>query len=570
MFSDKYLIQLQENISYRFSDIFLLEKALTTAGAEGDKESQNSEERDRYDGNRKLANIGDKLLQLVVMVNVFSEGDKRRSDASDAVLSAADKDILEARAKDFEIDKHMKLNPRLRGRPTKTTLSTAVNAIIGAAWQDSQEDMDTARSVIERFGINERSNYYAKPGVRRHQQEAFIGGIMQDVFNELPNLLNNENDFQSSSLVPEITPSTNHTTSRLVSDQTYAYELQAGPELPGLPLRSTSPGAMQERRPKDPESRSKKRKLPHRVSKTTQIENYIRFEQDRCRALGLPLPQADLASTLEADKVAVGDNDLVTLNILYFGIASPESLVTLRDLASVQRRPFTGKLTLPRWDLSPKERVEAIEALNDNVMYMSFLKRCHILELFRSLSGSHKTSDGFVHETIQSISRNPRSQLGNPLVMEDSRISKGMLAQLYPDLDQKSPEYSRKERSVNRLRKIGQRLDLLVQNFGFGMIGLIPLPTDGGEQAFNITDTLLLSTPNNVFGWFVRYLEDRHGEFLRRASDAVSDMLSAIWKGNLDPSKKFGIELVEREQIMGYPKSMALLDRILQSQVLMG
>lgn len=81
MFSDKYLIQLQENISYRFSDIFLLEKALTTAGAEGDKESQNSEERDRYDGNRKLANIGDKLLQLVVMVNVFSEGDKRRSES---------------------------------------------------------------------------------------------------------------------------------------------------------------------------------------------------------------------------------------------------------------------------------------------------------------------------------------------------------------------------------------------------------------------------------------------------------------------------------------------------------
>ncbi|KAH6691805.1 ribonuclease III domain-containing protein [Leptodontidium sp. MPI-SDFR-AT-0119] len=152
MFPEKYLIQLQENIGYMFSDIFLLEKALTTAGAEGNKESPNSEERDKYDGNRKLANIGDKLLQLIVIVNVFSGGDKRRSDASDAVLSAADKDTLEARAKDFEIDKHLKLNLRLRGRPTKTTLSTAVNAIIGAAWQDSQEDMDTARSIIERFG----------------------------------------------------------------------------------------------------------------------------------------------------------------------------------------------------------------------------------------------------------------------------------------------------------------------------------------------------------------------------------------------------------------------------------
>lgn len=123
-------------------------------------------------------------------------------------------------------------------------------------------------------------------------------------------------------------------------------------------------------------------------------------------------------------------------------------------------------------------------------MYMSFLKRCHTLELFRSLSVNHKMSDGFVHETIQSISRNPHSQLGNPLVMEDSRVLKGMLARLYPDLGQNSPEYSRKERFVKKLCKIGQRLDLLVQNFGFGIIGLVPLPMDSGEPAFNITDTL--------------------------------------------------------------------------------
>lgn len=81
MLSDKYLIQLQKDIGHMFSDIFLLEKALTTAGAEGDKESQNCEKRHRYDGNCKLANIGDKLLQLVVMVNVLSEGDKQRSES---------------------------------------------------------------------------------------------------------------------------------------------------------------------------------------------------------------------------------------------------------------------------------------------------------------------------------------------------------------------------------------------------------------------------------------------------------------------------------------------------------
>ncbi|EPE34260.1 RNase III [Glarea lozoyensis ATCC 20868] len=529
MFSDKYLIQLQDSVGYRFNDVYLLEKSLTTAGAEGDKESEDSQERDRYDGNRKLANVGDKLLQLVVMIDVFSRGNQqRRRDASAAI--AANKDILVARAKKFEIDKHLKLNPRLQGRPTKTTLSTAVNAIIGAAWQDSLEDMKTARGVIEHFGqVLIPFIVFSYPKARHHQEEVFINEVTQDIFHDLRGCSNNDDALHSSSDALEIL--------------SFADELPSSPlhaACPEISSRETGKGpvhgqirdySMHDREgevgnrnmtletsrntdsrivassllrrpdntrqngPKDLQSQSKKRKAQQKTlrihtSRTEFVKDYIQSEQERCRALALPMPKRDLGSALKAHGMNVGDNGLAKLNTLYLGIASPESFATLHDLVNVQRRPVTGKPSIPCWNLPLKERVEAIEGLNDDIMYKSFLKRCHILELFTSLSGSHKTSDGFINETNQTLSGDPRSQLGNPLVMEDSKVSKEMLAQLYPGLDRNSPEYSRKERFVNKLRKTGQRLDLLVQKFGFGIIGLVPLPSDGGELAFNITDTM--------------------------------------------------------------------------------
>jgi dsRNA-specific ribonuclease len=65
MVNEKFLIQLQDKIGYRFKDATLLDLALTAPGVEGKKEG-NKEEQDLYNGNRKLAQLGDSLLPLVV------------------------------------------------------------------------------------------------------------------------------------------------------------------------------------------------------------------------------------------------------------------------------------------------------------------------------------------------------------------------------------------------------------------------------------------------------------------------------------------------------------------------
>jgi dsRNA-specific ribonuclease len=58
------LFTLQEAIGYQFNNISLLEKALTAPGAEGVKKGS-PEEHDLYNGNRKLAALGDSILLLV-------------------------------------------------------------------------------------------------------------------------------------------------------------------------------------------------------------------------------------------------------------------------------------------------------------------------------------------------------------------------------------------------------------------------------------------------------------------------------------------------------------------------
>jgi hypothetical protein len=64
--------------------------------------------------------------------------------------------------------------------------------------------------------------------------------------------------------------------------------------------------------------------------------------------------------------------------------------------------------------------------------------------------------------------------------------------ELYPGLDPSSVGYQKKQRFVGNLRNLGQRLDLLVEKFGDGIIGLLPLPVDepAGEPVLNITDSL--------------------------------------------------------------------------------
>jgi dsRNA-specific ribonuclease len=82
MANDGYLFGLQHNIGHMFTDVALLDLALRAPGAEGEKEGT-EEEQKKYDGNRKLAQLGESVIQVFVLEkSLFEEGANRSRCAS--------------------------------------------------------------------------------------------------------------------------------------------------------------------------------------------------------------------------------------------------------------------------------------------------------------------------------------------------------------------------------------------------------------------------------------------------------------------------------------------------------
>jgi hypothetical protein len=232
-----------------------------------------------------------------------------------------------------------------------------------------------------------------------------------------------------------------------------------------------------------------------RPSKPTQLDEYILLEKARCQAVGIPDPETglDLAITQAFNVPPIIDDTITKLKMLYYGIASPESLAGLRELLRVQRQLFAGKEVMPRDNLSPAERVKTIDRLNEKIAYYNLLKRCHVYQLFSDYgAGGQRTSDGFINNTTHSITTRASPQSGNPNHLENSRVTKLILSELYPEFKQDSPEYKKKERFVGDLRKLGERFHLLVEKFDYGILGLLPLPADEptSQPLFSITNSL--------------------------------------------------------------------------------
>jgi hypothetical protein len=242
--------------------------------------------------------------------------------------------------------------------------------------------------------------------------------------------------------------------------------------------------------------KSEKRKRPGSSGgKSAQLDSYILLEKARCQSFGLPCPEEgfNLAINQASNKSMWLEEIMTELKVFYFAIASPASLTALQAIVKVQKRSLGGKLSVPNWNLPLAERMIEIENLGEKMGYISFLRRCHTYQLFvDSNAGSQRTSDGFVNTTTQSISTRPNPGIGNPNNLEDSRVSRLIMKEVYPNLELNSPEYRGKLRFFSRVRKLGQRLDLLVDKFGYGILGLLPLPIDVAaiEPVLNITDNL--------------------------------------------------------------------------------
>ncbi len=241
---------------------------------------------------------------------------------------------------------------------------------------------------------------------------------------------------------------------------------------------------------------TKKRRLStsHAESRQSiQLRYYISLEERRCQSFGLTFPWANIDSMIRASHKSLKDSDLLVLKILFFAIGSPESLVALKDILKAHRTALVDQELKGGHDLPLADRIKAIEEVGPNIAYLVLRRRCHIYQLFSEYSaGNRKTSDGFVIDTTQSISRQKSPKIGNPHNLEDSRIAEQIFKEVYPDLKPDTEIYQKKRRFVQYLRKLGERFDMLVRTFGYGILGLLSWP--GSElyetPALIVTDEL--------------------------------------------------------------------------------
>jgi hypothetical protein len=62
-----------------------------------------------------------------------------------------------------------------------------------------------------------------------------------------------------------------------------------------------------------------------------------------------------------------------------------------------------------------------------------------------------------------------------------------------------------------------------------------------------------------MFKWFVLRLDQLQGSLLREVSAAVSGIVKGIFEGTLDSSKRFGIELLDQEEVTKHPKGSPVI-----------
>ena len=118
----------------------------------------------------------------------------------------------------------------------------------------------------------------------------------------------------------------------------------------------------------------------------------------------------EVGATINGMQSPLGESGLA-IKTLSFVIASPESIVALQEVIMAQRTSNPDKQLMGDCDLSLADRVKAIEDTESEIAYLLFLKRCHTYQLFvDSSKDSRRTSDGFVIDTVQTVSKQAGSR----------------------------------------------------------------------------------------------------------------------------------------------------------------
>ncbi|KAK6591869.1 hypothetical protein H4I96_12146 [Botrytis cinerea] len=438
-----YFRYLEEVLGYHFCAKSMLEKVLTAPGAEGDKYGI-EEDRIKYEGHRLLSTSGMHILPVLASrKRMISESNSGTSNiAKDALQCAVTAKDHVDRATALRLSSNLKLCPRQRGVAAPRTLQRTLFALIGAVWQDSGESSLWTEKLLDVSYFRELTTDLENPE-RANPELSLL---------HRKRLLPAESTNQVPPAMTEIL------------ERNWG-QLQLGQEM--LPVQNSSAIDTPSKKQKTSTNSFKSRQL-------IQLDNYLEQEKQKCRAFGLSFIPMEI-ETVNDSQIPPGESDLAVKSLSLL-IASPQSIVALQEIIKAHRASTAHKQFRDRDNFSLADRVKAIEDAESNIAYRLFLKRCHIHKLFIDCSkGSRRTSDGFVVDTVQSVSKQAGPRRGNPQNLDNAIIAEEIVKEVYPNLNPGTKLYAKKKgihspftqawRTFGRVSK-----KLWLRDFGFACL----------------------------------------------------------------------------------------------------
>ncbi|KAI4190099.1 MAG: hypothetical protein L6R41_001018 [Letrouitia leprolyta] len=563
------LAQLQSILGYQFTNYDKLELALTAAGAD----------EKNHDGNRGMAQMGEKLIGLLLAEIVYEAGGSK-AEINKKTASAITKEYYENVAKTAGIAPDN--DAALPSLENIDTIAIRQRDILN----DELDEISPYRFATSPCLSTVETDNRALTTFESHTSH--LEALQEESSQQLQE--RQESEIRPRDLNKPTKPTTDSsengssvaTRSRLQIARANHETRRCRVEKPAQPHRSGQKPVQSIRRLVQ---RDNRHKTPSgKVSGQTEIEdededededkdealtkqdisNLSAFnlqEKRKCESLGytyVDLLASERTKCLLANSNS--DKQALILRSLLVKLGGCSSLISLKNILQCYRESHQFDPPAHANICSNAQRVKMIKRLGEKAAYCLFLKYCHIHKLFVDNSRHHRnTAEVFINSNNIDITRQSSGVLGNPLNATEAQITKSMMKEVYPHIRPTHSEYNSRRREISGWRRAGRRLEQLVLRFSYGILGLFPLE----KYNLNLIENIIFHLSDTRFKLLIEVLTADPSGFLENLGRAATPIVVGIFENSIDASKTFSLEDADDNEIMGCPKgSPQLLELI--------
>ncbi|KGO75172.1 hypothetical protein PITC_057930 [Penicillium italicum] len=296
------------------------------------------------------------------------------------------------------------------------------------------------------------------------------------------------------------------------------------------------------------------------TSSRSKYGGFLEKEIEKCKAKGHPLPCETFFQRHIEESLLSNSGFSDSLGTILIRIADAGSFICLRNAILNSTSSSGGRVSrqTPR-----KDRYEIMEGLDGNVAFNVFLKRYHLMELFRDCGGlQSRSSTCSISYTAESFSSASRKR-GNPKHNEDAVITEKMMREVFPQLPRDNPEYERRRRAMTRLRIIGRRYQALVDKFGQSVLCFLQPCSLTAELDKGVSDNMICDLNEKDFKLLIELLENSQGTSLRDLCTKANPVVDNLIFGHQERIQGLRLQEVQTEDIIAIPKGSPDMELLL-------